>query len=83
MIRQLLYISIFVASGISPTALFAEASAHSAKMAMPPHDPKKKKAGEECKANSECQHHHTCVKSGEKSVCTAPKRDDYPGIPNT
>ncbi|MFO1471769.1 MAG: hypothetical protein U1F27_12120 [Turneriella sp.] len=83
MIKHYLYISIFVASGILPTALFAEGSAQYAKMAVPSQDPKKKKAGEECKATSECQHHHTCVKSGEKSVCTAPKRDDYPGIPNT
>ena len=83
MIKHILYISIFVTSGILPTALFAEASARSAKMTMPSQDPKKKKAGEECKATSECQRHHTCVKSGEKSVCTAPKYDDYPGIPNT
>lgn len=83
MIKHFLYISIFVASGILPTTLFAEASSHSAKMPISRHDPKKKKAGEECKATSECQRHHTCAKSGEKSVCTAPKYDDYPGIPNT
>jgi len=41
-------------------------------------DPKKKKAGEECKATDECQKHHQCVKSGEKGVCTAPPRRSLP-----
>lgn len=41
-------------------------------------DPKKKKAGEECKASSECQRHHTCDKRGQKKVCTAPERFEMP-----
>ena len=49
-------------------------------MYMPPHDPKKKKAGEECKAASECQSHHECVKMNKKRVCQAPEPVN---IPNT
>lgn len=40
--------------------------------APPPHDPKKKNAGDACKSSDECQVHHTCVKDGDKSVCKAP-----------
>ena len=83
MMKHFLYLSLFATAIALPAALFAEASARSADMVMPSDDPKKKKAGEECKASSECQRHHTCTKSGEKSVCTAPKYDNYPGIPNT
>jgi hypothetical protein len=43
-------------------------------------DPKKKKAGEDCKTSDECKRHHTCNKAGEKSVCTAPP---YAEIPKT
>lgn len=45
-----------------------------------PIDPKKKKAGDECKASTECQRHHTCEKTGAKRVCVAPPRHE---IPNT
>ena len=38
----------------------------------PPEDPKRKKAGEPCKSNDECQKHHSCAKDGDTSVCKAP-----------
>lgn len=41
-------------------------------------DPKKKKAGEECKTSDECQRHHSCKKDGDKGVCTAPPRHKIP-----
>lgn len=41
-------------------------------------DPKKKKAGEECKSSDECQSHHSCTKTGDKGVCTAPPRQKIP-----
>ncbi len=41
-------------------------------------DPKKKKAGEECKTSDECQRHHSCKKEGDKGVCTAPPRPKMP-----
>jgi hypothetical protein len=44
----------------------------------PAPDPKKKKAGEECKTADECQRHHACSKAGEKNVCTAPPRHKIP-----
>ncbi len=33
-------------------------------------DPKKKKAGEECKVSTECPRHYICSPAGEKNVCT-------------
>lgn len=48
-------------------------------MAPPePPDPKKKKAGEECKASDECQRHHECKKDGDKGICTAPPAPKLP-----
>lgn len=44
----------------------------------PPHDPKKKNAGDACKTSDECQPHHTCTKVGDKSVCKAPPRPSLP-----
>lgn len=48
----------------------------------PPHDPKKKNEGDECKSSSECQKHHSCAKVGDKaddkSVCKAPPRRVLP-----
>lgn len=41
-------------------------------------DPKKKKAGEECKTSDECQRHHSCKKDGDQGVCTAPPRHKIP-----
>jgi hypothetical protein len=65
-------------------AAYAGVSMHTADMTTAPApDPKKKKAGEECKASAECQRHHTCAKTGEKSVCTAPEYHAPPSIPNT
>ncbi len=68
--------------------IYAGVSAKSADRSMAeystaPIDPKKKKAGEECKAADECQRHHSCVKTGEKSICTAPQHFNPPSIPNT
>ena len=69
---------------LAACAVFAVVSPAAAKMkaasevAPPPHDPKKKKAGEECQSADECQVHHTCTKSGEKNVCTAPPRRTLP-----
>ena len=55
-------------------------SAADMSIAEPPHDPKKKKAGEECKTSDECQAHQRCQKHGEKAICTEPVRVM---IPNT
>ncbi len=46
--------------------------------AIEPFDPKKKKAGEECKVSDECQKHHECKKDGDKGVCTAPPAPKLP-----
>lgn len=59
---------------------YAGVSKHSADMMTEPNDPKKKKAGEECKTSDECQRHHSCVKNDDKGICTAPVRVN---IPNT
>lgn len=68
-------------------AIYAGVSQHRADMAKQaitaPDDPKKKKAGEECKGSDECQRHHSCEKSGDKRVCTAPVMPHYKEIPNT
>ncbi len=58
---------------------YAGASMRAADEAMEPApDPKKKKAGEECKTSDECQRHHSCKKDGDKGVCTAPPRHKIP-----
>lgn len=63
-------------------AIYAGVSQHQADMAREavtaPNDPKKKKAGEECKSSDECQRHHSCEQAGDKSVCVAPKLSDLP-----
>lgn len=68
-------------------SIYAGVSQYRADMAREavtaPNDPKKKKAGEECKSSSECQHHHSCEKAGDKRVCTAPVMPHYKEIPNT
>lgn len=56
----------------------AGAAAHPVSEAYVPLDPNKKKPGEECKSSDECQKHHTCTKSGDKSVCVAPPRPKLP-----
>lgn len=43
-----------------------------------PPDPKKKNAGEACTSDAECQKHHSCKKSGDKGICTAPPRPKLP-----
>lgn len=43
-----------------------------------PPDPKKKKVGEECTSDAECQKHHSCKKTGDKGICTAPPRPKLP-----
>lgn len=43
-----------------------------------PPDPKKKKPGEECSRDDECQKHHSCKKTGDKGMCTAPPRPKLP-----
>lgn len=74
-------ITVFALLCLFGTALYAGISKHAADMRMQEaHDPKRKKAGEECKSSDECQRHHSCVKSGEKSICTAPPSVN---IPNT
>jgi hypothetical protein len=80
------FIKIVVIAGLCllAGAAYAGVSNHSADMlAEPPPDPKKKKAGEECKAATECQRHYSCTKTGQKSVCTAPEYHAPPSIPNT
>lgn len=61
-----------------PAFAGAQAKMRAADEAPEQIDPKKKKAGEECKESDECQKHHQCVKSGEKGVCTAPPRRPLP-----
>jgi len=46
--------------------------------AYEPFDPKKKKPGDECTSNDECQKHHACKKTGDKNLCTAPPRPKLP-----
>jgi len=58
--------------------VYAKATADMASEIMIPHDPNKKKAGEECKTSDECQKHHECVKTEEKGICTAPPRPKLP-----
>lgn len=41
-------------------------------------DPKKKKAGEECKNSDECQSHHMCSKVADKNICWAPPSPKTP-----
>lgn len=43
-----------------------------------PPDPKKKKVGEECTSDAECQKHHSCKKTGDNGKCTAPPRPKLP-----
>ncbi len=45
---------------------------------QPPFDPKRKKPGEECKSNDECQRHHKCEVKEDKGVCTAPPAPKLP-----
>ncbi|GAB4437412.1 MAG: hypothetical protein OHK0011_20440 [Turneriella sp.] len=45
---------------------------------QPPFDPKRKKPGEECKSNDECQRHHKCEIKDDKAVCTAPPPPKLP-----
>lgn len=66
------------ALALSTGAIYAGATMKQASEMMIPDDPKKKKAGEECKTSDECQNHHSCKKEGEKSVCTAPPRPKLP-----
>jgi hypothetical protein len=41
-------------------------------------EPKRKKAGEECKVSTECPRHHICEKIGEKNVCIVSPRPEVP-----
>ncbi len=43
-----------------------------------PADPKKKRPGEECSSDDQCQKHHSCKKTGDKGICTAPPRPKLP-----
>jgi hypothetical protein len=43
-----------------------------------PPDPNKKRPGEECSRDDECQKHHSCKKTGDKGICTAPPRPKLP-----
>lgn len=43
-----------------------------------PPDPKKKRPGEECSSDDQCQKHHSCRKTGNKGICTAPPRPKLP-----
>ncbi len=43
-----------------------------------PPDPKKKRPGEECSSDDQCQKHHSCKKTGDKGICTAPPRPKLP-----
>jgi hypothetical protein len=57
---------------------YAGAAMDMASEVYEPEDPKKKKAGEDCKSSDECQKHHACTKSGEKNLCIAPPRPKLP-----
>ena len=69
--------------GSSPSSASAQSKAQAAIAASgesgatqvkePPPDPKRKRAGDACKTDDECQRHHSCVKTGDKGVCTAPQ----------
>jgi hypothetical protein len=76
--RKLLIITLLM-TGLTVLSGQAYAGAMAADEPMEPApDPKKKKAGEECKSSDECQKHHACSKNGEKNVCTAPTRPKLP-----
>ncbi|MFZ5630897.1 MAG: hypothetical protein ACOY5B_17320 [Spirochaetota bacterium] len=77
----LIPILIICASILAGTTTFAKqrAEAIMADEGPPePPDPKKKKVGEECTSDAECQKHHSCKKSGDKGFCTAPPRPKLP-----
>ena len=57
---------------------FAAPAMKMADEAYEPFDPKKKKPGDECTRNDECQKHHACEKTGDKNLCTAPPRPKLP-----
>ncbi|MFZ5630898.1 MAG: hypothetical protein ACOY5B_17325 [Spirochaetota bacterium] len=59
-------------------ATLLSAAAHAAEAIEPPLDPKRKRPGEECKSNDECQRHHKCEVKEDKGVCTAPPPPKLP-----
>lgn len=70
--------SAHAAVAVDPSTLTPGAQdAHAVK--QPPPDPTRKKAGEACKSDDECQRHHSCVKIGERNVCQAPPSRLPPG----
>lgn len=72
---------VFILGFTCATHVHAKASLKMASEAAEIIDPKKKKAGEECKTSDECQRHHACAPAGEKNVCTAPPRPKHkPGV---
>ncbi len=77
--NKLIQIGLVLSLGLLAGNIYAGAAMDVAsEMAEPAPDPKKKKAGEECTSSDECQKHHACKKSGEKSFCTAPPRPKLP-----
>lgn len=79
-----LFAGTFLGAIVSTSPVHADAIVQSGSDAQPvseayvPDDPKRKKAGEECKSDDECQKHHSCKKDGDKKVCTAPPRPKLP-----
>ena len=69
-------------TGLLAGAIYPGISKREADMAKEavstPGNPKKKKAGEECKTSDECRRHHRCEKVAEKSVCVAPELREIP-----
>lgn len=71
------FIGIIIFTGLA-FSIDAGISIYEYKEATP--DPKREKAGEDCKKSDQCQSHHTCGEAKGKNVCIAPTPWE---IPNT
>lgn len=76
--QGILFALVILVAGSTHAGAKMRAADMASEMPEAPPDPKKKKAGEECKTSDECQRHHSCKKDGDKGVCTAPPRHKIP-----
>lgn len=68
-------LSLLLLIGITTLAV---GSSYAKQRPVEPPDPNKKRPGEECSRDDECQKHHSCKKTGDKGICTAPPRPKLP-----
>ncbi len=78
LVKIILITCLALIAGSTHAGAKMRAADMASEMPEAPPDPKKKKAGEECKTSDECQRHHSCKKDGDKGVCTAPPRHKIP-----